>query len=58
MIDQYQIKSDDMLTSIAKRYGVTIEDIIKANPQIKDRDIIYIGDWIAIPVITSKVKSF
>jgi LysM repeat protein len=45
----YTVKPGDVLSTIAKRFGVTVEQIIAANKQIKDPNKIKIGDVIAIP---------
>jgi LysM repeat protein len=46
---QYKIKSGDTLSKIAKRNGVTEEDILEANPQISNPDVIKLGAKIIIP---------
>jgi LysM repeat protein len=45
MLNQYHIKPGDTLSAIAKKYGVTVDDIMLANPKIKNKDLIYAGDW-------------
>jgi hypothetical protein len=45
----YRVKEGDKLSKIAERFGVTVEDILLANPQIKNPDRIKIGDRITIP---------
>lgn len=45
----YIVKKNDNLTKIAKAKGVKLKDLIKANPQIKDINVIHIGDKIKIP---------
>lgn len=44
----YKVKPGDNLTKIAKDMGVTVDDILKRNPQIKDKNKIYPGDIITI----------
>lgn len=39
----------DTLTSISKKYGVSIETIMKANPIIKDKNLIKVGWVLSIP---------
>ena len=46
----YMVAKGDTMSRIAKRFGVTIDEIMAANPQIKDPDKITIGDEITIPV--------
>ena len=46
----YTIKQGDTLSKVAKRFGVTIDDLLAANKDtIKDPDKIAIGDVIIIP---------
>ena len=40
----------DTMSKIARKYGVTVEEIMAANPKIKNPDRIDIGDEITIPV--------
>jgi hypothetical protein len=46
----YVIKQKDTLSKVAKRFGITIEEILAANPEIKDADKISIGQQIIIPL--------
>jgi LysM repeat protein len=45
----YRIKSGDQLFKIAKRFHVTVAQILAANPQITDPDHIVVGQVIVIP---------
>ncbi len=45
----YTVAPKDTLTRIAKKFGVTIEQILAANPAIKDPNKLGIGDKIVIP---------
>lgn len=45
----YKVKKGDTLTKIAKAHKVTLKKLIKANPQIKNPDLIHPGDIITIP---------
>ena len=45
----YIVKPGDNLTNIAKKYDMTVSDILKMNPQIKDANKIYPGDKIFTP---------
>ena len=38
------------MSKIAKRFGVTVEQLLLANPQVKDPNKIAIGDGLTIPV--------
>jgi LysM repeat protein len=45
----YTIKKGDTLSAIAKRYGTTVDAILKANPNIKNPNLIKVGQVINIP---------
>lgn len=44
----HKVASGENLTSIAKTYGVTVDQILKSNPQIKDKNMIKVGEIINI----------
>jgi len=48
----YVVKSGDTFTKIAKKNGVTVEELKAANPSIKDINKIAVGDEIIIPTPT------
>jgi len=50
----YTVKGADTLFIISHKFGVTVEAILAANPQIVNRDIIFIGQVICIPPATPK----
>jgi len=45
----YYAQRGDTLRKIAARYGTTVDAILKVNPQIKNPNIIYVGQAITIP---------
>ncbi len=45
----YVVQKGDTLFKIAKRFGTTVEAILKANPEITDPDVIFPGQKILIP---------
>lgn len=47
----YFAKSGDTLGSIAKKYGLSLKELLRLNPQIKNPDLIHIGDKIAVDII-------
>lgn len=47
--ETYVIQWGDTLTSIARRFGTTIEDILEANPYVTNRNKIYAGRTLEIP---------
>jgi len=45
----YTVKAGDVLSRIAVKFGVTVDQIVKANPQIKNPDKLALGDQLVIP---------
>jgi LysM repeat protein len=45
----YIVRRGDTMSSIAEAFGVTLADLIAANPQIEDPSLIYAGNVITIP---------
>jgi LysM repeat protein len=45
----YTVQRGDTLNAIARRFGVTVAAILKANPAIRDPSRIYVGQRIVIP---------
>jgi len=48
----YTVRAGDTLFLIARRFGVTLQQIRAANPQIVNPNIIFIGQVICIPTVT------
>lgn len=46
----YVVATGDTMSRIAKKFGVTVEQLLAANPQVKNPDKINIGDELTIPV--------
>lgn len=46
----YIVQRGDSLFSIARRSGVTLQQLIQANPQIPDPNVVEVGSRICIPV--------
>ena len=46
----HQVEHGDTLSRIAQRHNVSLDDVIAANPQIANPNLIYPGDHIAVPV--------
>lgn len=57
------VKKGETLGAISRAYGVTVADIVKANPFIRDPNKIYIGDRLKVPkksaprIYSGKVKT-
>jgi len=45
----YKVKSGDTVSQIAKRMGVRVQDIVSANPNLKDVNKIRVGQSLTIP---------
>lgn len=45
----YTVVSGDTLWGVAKRYGVTLEKLLQANPGIKNPNLIHPGDKVVVP---------
>jgi len=45
----YKVKAGDTLSKIAKRNGITLDQLLKFNPQISNPDKIRVGDVINVP---------
>ena len=46
----YTIVAGDTISKIAKKFNVTPEDLLAANPQVKNPNKIKVGDQLTIPV--------
>ena len=53
----HKVKWGDTLWDLSRKYGVSIDAIVKANKQIKDPHWIYTGDTLVIPTGSSSVSS-
>jgi LysM repeat protein len=50
---EYQVVAGDYLEAIAHRFGITLEALEAANPQIKNPDLIFPGQVINVPNVCS-----
>ncbi|HHV62935.1 MAG TPA: LysM peptidoglycan-binding domain-containing protein [Firmicutes bacterium] len=48
---EYRVQAGDTLTTIAQRFGTTVQAIMAANPSITSPDVIMVGQVIRIPVM-------
>ena len=46
---QYKIQQGDTLSALARQYGTSVDALMKANDQIKDRDLIYTDRMMNVP---------
>jgi len=49
----YKIKAGDSLAKIANKFGVTVQQILDANPNITNPNNIFVGQIIVIPPSTA-----
>jgi spore coat assembly protein SafA len=47
--NDYTIQRGDTLSKIASQHGVSVQDLLAANPQIRNPDVIYPGQSLSIP---------
>jgi len=52
--EEVTIKSGDTLTSLAKKYNISVEELMKANPAIKDANKFTAGAKLIIPSVEKK----
>lgn len=52
----YKVKAGDSLSKIANAYGLTVEDLLKTNSDIANKNKIGVGDIINIQPVTIKAK--
>ena len=55
---QYTVVKGDSMWKIAVRYEIGLSEIINANPQIKNPNLIYPGDVLTIPTIDSNILDY
>ena len=46
--EYYTVKSGDILSKIATKFNTTVDELMKLNPQIKDKNLIYAGQKIRV----------
>jgi LysM repeat protein len=49
----YKIKAGDTMAKIARKFHLTVDDILAANPEIPDANHIEVGQYIIIPIALS-----
>ena len=53
----YTVKKGDTLSGIAKKYNVSVGQILEVNPQITNPNVIFVGQEIKIPVTTMQTST-
>ena len=54
---RHTVQPAESLTQIANQYGVSAQDLLKANPQVSNPEMIYPGDGLVIPARVSDSSS-
>lgn len=54
-VKDYKIQRGDTLSELAKKNNTTVQELMKANPQIKNPNLIYAGETLKIPTSAPKV---
>jgi LysM repeat protein len=49
MSDKYTVKRGDTLWDLSRRLGTTVDELMRLNPQIQNRDRIYAGAKMTLP---------
>lgn len=57
MSEKYKVKKGDNLTKIAREKGVSLQELIDANPQVKDPNLIITGEKLNVPNQTNQTSS-
>ena len=55
--NQHHIQRGETLSGIAKQYGTDVNTLLKANPQIKNPNLIYAGSTLNIPTQTPQTTT-
>jgi spore germination protein len=53
----YTVQAGDTLESIAEQHGITTMELLRNNPYLSDREILYVGESIVISYQTDKSKT-
>lgn len=53
---QHVVERGDTLSSIAQRFGTDVAGLLAANPQVRNPDVIYPGDTLAVPAGAESVE--
>lgn len=56
--DLYTVQKGDSLWKIAVKYQVGLSEIISANPQFKNPNLIYPGDKVTVPLMDTDILSY
>ena len=56
--DTYTVVKGDSLWKISVKYQVGLSEIISANPQFKNPNLIYPGDKVYVPLLDTNITSY
>ncbi len=54
--DTYIVQPGDSLWKISRRYGVSLSNVIEANPQFPNPALIYPGDRVTVPMAGARIQ--
>ena len=52
--EMHKVKRRETVYSISRKYGITEDELIAANPELKDKDKLDRGSWLCIPYPVAK----
>ena len=47
--NQYTVRSGDTMGKIARQHGVTLQQLLDANPQVRNPNMIHVGQALNLP---------
>ncbi len=53
----HRVERGDTLSDLAQRYGTTVQAFMKANPQLRDADLIFTGDTLNVPTARDEASA-
>ena len=53
----YTVQPGDLLSTIAQNFGLTVDQLLAANPEVTDPNVIQVGDELVIPDASADTDS-
>jgi LysM repeat protein len=54
----YKIQAGDTLSALSQRFGVTMPNLLKANPQIRNANVLKVGEVLNVPAIVNALRLY
>lgn len=54
----YKIQAGDTLSVLAQKFGVTLANLLKANPQISNANVLRVGEVLNVPAIVNNYRLY